>query len=497
MKKTIKITFVMILAVLLLAVSSLTIWYMVERDRLVRSLSRETSGLVKQIQEYSFEDIKSYQKLVDECNRAISERSLKKSKVLLIKVDEKKSELDRLYQSINTAIEKKKAYVSFSNQPLILNFLPDFPSKDFEYQMNILETGLDDKDGDKIDSAINALDEITGTANNQLKNMAESAANHFLLGQADEGNEAEQSLIRSWQTETRQALQEGNYVAAYQIANRGEQFTELFRGKNWTEINAIGLNIESGQEGKLMVRIPDGIPPLESWMKPENCLLMEQKKTDAEYALCDVIRVEKKEPKPIIRIIFLYYDSAINGGYYVSNIMPRALVKSAQNDSSVLDEALWSDEEINMDMGMRTGGFYDLLYQIVGQNVRPAEQNVVIVSASGNMGNSSVGVQECIEQAKKNDIGIYIMDGQNRAELDPLVSETGGEYLKQSIYEFNDSEFIRFLENLYQKEEQVYSITYQTSGEIGMGRKITLDYLGEYNLRCEYENNSDYNGEGN
>lgn len=478
MRKKKKVTFAVIFTIILLAMACLTVWYLAERDRQARLLYQATDELVKQIQEYSFEDIKSCQKLVDECNMAISEKNLQNSKLLLIQVTEKKTELEELYQKIKEAKAKQEKYISLSGQ----DFITDFPSTEYAYQMSVLESGINSKDGKQIDSAVKILDDITLRTNNQLREEAEYRGNRFLSVEITEGNEEEKALIKTWQSETRQALNAEDYVKVCQITAKGEQLANIFAEKKWMDIEATGLNVELEQEGKIFVRIPETLPALEDWMNLEDCILIEKLEDSTEYELCRVISVQKEDPKPFVGANFLLYGASIygNNGYYMDFLLPREHVKSLQNwDLDV-------DDITSINNGLGTDGFYDMLYKMLKRAVQQDAQNFVVVSLAEAMGVSAHTQKDIIELAKSNDIPVYILGEEINNELNQLAEETGGRHLKMGLYELEDSVLISLLDSAYQKQERVYSIRYQTGASGEKDRKITLDYPGKYNLRCEY-----------
>ena len=161
----------LVISAILLAVSILFAVQRVKGDEAARGLYPVAQKAAEVISKNGLGTVEEYQKFINDCNQAISNRNARKCEKLADQASDIRQEAEKLGKSLKSGQEILQKYVEYPSALESISELKDKKEK-LEQDLSDLTKALEEKDGDQVDDLSKEIKKLVLQLNEELKNKS-------------------------------------------------------------------------------------------------------------------------------------------------------------------------------------------------------------------------------------------------------------------------------------------------------------------------------------
>lgn len=418
----------LVISAILLAVSILFAVQRVKGDEAARGLYPVAQKAAEVISKNGLGTGEEYQKFINDCNQAISNRNARKCEKLADQASDIRQEAEKLGKSLKSGQEILQKYVEYPSALESISELKDKKEK-LEQDLSDLTKALEEKDGDQVDDLSKEIKKVVLQLNEELKDKTYAYMEATQQKSFEEPTgEVVREVYNNWFTRGIERYHnDEEYAEAYLWTEKAAKLKELYKGIYQNPTIALSDASLNGNDGSITVTFPSGAPEITADM---GNLYVEEYDPDGNMVSCKVTDVQKVEEESKINVYLLNYGTSFGA---TGNPVETAhiTVDRTQIDRSNFSTIDWTP--VNFELG-------DALFNLLTEASQESGKSVVFVfvadadvtTNSFYYRSSEMDVDDIVRAAQMNDISIWVNDAYSYMgydELGELIEWTGGGYL--------------------------------------------------------------------
>ena len=418
----------LVISAILLAVSILFAVQRVKGDEAARGLYPVAQKAAEVISKNGLGTVEEYQKFINDCNQAISNRNARKCEKLADQASDIRQEAEKLGKSLKSGQEVLQKYAEYPSALEGISGLKD-KKEELEQDLSDLSKALEEKDGDQVDDLSKEIKKVALQLNEDLKDKAYACMEGAQKVSFEEPTGVTvDDIYNNWLTRGIDSYyNKEEYAEAYLWAKKALELKELYKGIYQNPTIALSDASLDGNDGSITVTFPSGAPEITADM---DNLYVEEYDSDGNMALCKVTDIQKVNEESQINVYLLNYGTSFGA---TGNPVETAhiTVDRTQINSSKFSVIDWTP--VNF-------GFGDAVFNLLAEASQESGKSVVfvfvadadVIANSFYYRSSEMDVDDIVKAAQMNDISIWVNDAYSYMgydELGELIEMTGGGYL--------------------------------------------------------------------
>ena len=418
----------LVISAILLAVSILFAVQRVKGDEAARGLYPVAQKAAEVISKNGLGTVEEYQKFINDCNQAISNRNARKCEKLADQASDIRQEAEKLGKSLKSGQEVLQKYAEYPSALEGISGLKD-KKEELEQDLSDLSKALEEKDGDQVDDLSKEIKKVALQLNEELKDKAYACMEGAQKVSFEEPTGVTvDDIYNNWLTRGIDSYyNKEEYAEAYLWATKALELKKLYKGIYQNPTIALSDASLDGNDGSITVTFPSGAPEITADM---DNLYVEEYDSDGNMALCKVTDIQKVNEESQINVYLLNYGTSFGT---TGNPVETAhiTVDRTQIDSSKFSTIDWTPVNV---------GFGDAVFNLLAEASQESGKSVVFVfvadadvtTNSFYYRSSEMDVDDIVRAAQMNDISIWVNDAYSYMgydELGELIEMTGGGYL--------------------------------------------------------------------
>ena len=418
----------LVISAILLAVSILFAVQRIKGDEAARELYPVAQKAAEVISKNGLGTVEEYQKFINDCNQAISNRNARKCEKLADQASDIRQEAEKLGKSLKSGQEVLQKYAEYPSALEGISGLKD-KKEELEQDLSDLSKALEEKDGDQVDDLSKEIKKVALQLNEDLKDKAYACMEGAQKVSFEEPTGVTvDDIYNNWLTRGIDSYyNKEEYAEAYLWAKKALELKELYKGIYQNPTIALSDASLDGNDGSITVTFPSGAPEITADM---DNLYVEEYDSDGNMALCKVTDIQKVNEESQINVYLLNYGTSFGA---TGNPVETAhiTVDRTQINSSKFSVIDWTP--VNF-------GFGDAVFNLLAEASQESGKSVVfvfvadadVIANSFYYRSSEMDVDDIVKAAQMNDISIWVNDAYSYMgydELGELIEMTGGGYL--------------------------------------------------------------------
>ncbi len=418
----------LVISAILLAVSILFAVQRVKGDEAARGLYPVAQKAAEVISKNGLGTVEEYQKFINDCNQAISNRNARKCEKLADQASDIRQEAEKLGKSLKSGQEVLQKYAEYPSALEGISELKDKKEK-LEQDLSDLTKALEEKDGDQVDDLSKEIKKVALQLNEDLKDKAYACMEGAQKVSFEEPTGVTvDDIYNNWLTRGIDSYyNKEEYAEAYLWAKKALELKKLYKGIYQNPTIALSDASLDGNDGSITVTFPSGAPEITADM---DNLYVEEYDSDGNMALCKVTDIQKVNEESQINVFLLNYGTSFGA---TGNPVETAhiTVDRTQINSSKFSVIDWTPVDF---------GLGDATFNLLTEASKEPGKSVVFVFVADMdvarnpyyYRNRDIVANDILKAAQMNGIPIWINDAYScldYVELGELIEVTGGGYL--------------------------------------------------------------------
>lgn len=418
----------LVISAILLAVSILFAVQRVKGDEAARGLYPIAQKAAEVISKNGLGTVEEYQKFINDCNQAISNRNARKCEKLADQASDIRQEAEKLGKSLKSGQEILQKYAEYPSALEGISELKDKKEK-LEQDLSDLTKALEEKDGDQVDDLSKEIKKVVLQLNEDLKDKAYACMEGAQKVSFEEPTGVTvDDIYNNWLTRGIDSYyNKEEYAEAYLWAKKALELKKLYKGIYQNPTIALSDASLDGNDGSITVTFPSGAPEITADM---DNLYVEEYDSDGNMALCKVTDIQKVNEESKINVFLLNYGTSFGA---TGNPVETAhiTVDRTQINSSKFSVIDWTPVDF---------GLGDATFNLLTEASKEPGKSVVFVFVADMdvarnpyyYRNRDIVANDILKAAQMNGIPIWINDAYScldYVELGELIEVTGGGYL--------------------------------------------------------------------